>query len=700
MFSRTLTYPGAPGFCRNDAKYSRLDNERQPCSCTPFSPRNERGMMCNCQKVRALRRSCLPAFCKRTCHCVNIATMSIHILSEQLASQIAAGEVVERPASVVKELVENALDAGASTINVDVRQGGQSLIQVADDGSGISAPELETAFLRHATSKLSSADDLEAIQTLGFRGEALAAIAAVSQLTAVTRTDQDEAGSRLTLDGGRVQSRDTVGAPRGTVIAVENLFFNIPARRKFLKSVTTERRLIDEFVTRYALAYPNVRFRLTHDGRVTFQSNGSGDLRDVLLAVYGADTAKELLEIRDQRLETGYQETERPKDDDPISAHSPIANRQSPANHPPANRSSITVTGFIAPPSLHRANRSQITLYVNGRWIKDNSLTYAVVQAYHTLLPGGRYPIAVVFVRLPFEDVDVNVHPAKTEVRFRKPNAAFGAVQRTVRRTLVNATPVRGVSFGSDATTASYSGWAGSLDRVTLARPDSHEPQAGLRLTWPEPSGTAADATLPAETEAPGDLGEKLPIMRVVGQVGAAYIIAEGPDGIFLIDQHAAHERILYEQFMAARERNELASQGLVTATTVQFTPDQATLLEDNLALLDRLGFNVEVFGPNTFKVRAIPALLSKLDPAAGLRAVVEDLEEDKDPLQDREEARIVLRVCKTAAIKAGQTLSSEEMEAMIRQLERCQNPHTCPHGRPTLIHLSAAALARQFGRI
>lgn len=608
--------------------------------------------------------------------------MPIHILSDQLASQIAAGEVVERPASVVKELVENALDAGASTINVDIREGGQALIQIADDGSGIPAGELETAFQRHATSKLTTAEDLAAIHTLGFRGEALAAIAAVSQLTAVTRTDQEEAGSRLVLDAGKTQSCDAVGAPRGTVIAVENLFYNLPARRKFLKSITTERRLIDEFVTRYAIAYPHVRFRLVHDGRVTFQSSGNGNLRDVLLAVYGADIAKELLEIESQKVETRPQEAD--------EGHSTAA----------VYRSAIKVSGFIGPPNLHRSNRNQIMLYVNGRWVKDNSLTYAIIQAYHTLLPTGRYPLAVIFLQMPFDQVDVNVHPAKTEVRFRNGNGAFSAVQRAVRRTLVEGSPVRNIGFaaGSGSPTPGYGGWSGTLNQEAFARHDLPAPQGNLHLSWPEQSvegATAPQVELAGESNAK----KELPIMRVVGQVGAAYIIAEGPDGIFLIDQHAAHERILYEQFMAARERNEIASQGLVTGETVQLPPDQAALLEEHLEMLGNLGFQVEPFGPNTFVVRAVPALLSKLDPAAGLRAVVEDLESGNDPLKEREEARIILRVCKTAAVKAGQSLAAAEMEAMIQQLERCQNPHTCPHGRPTLIHLSASTLAKQFGR-
>ena len=602
--------------------------------------------------------------------------MSIQLLSEQLASQIAAGEVVERPSSVVKELIENSIDAGATTINIDIREGGRKLVQVADNGAGIPADELEIAFLRHATSKLKTADEMSAICTLGFRGEALAAIAAVSQVVAVSRADGEAAGTRLELDGGHKKSRDTVGAPQGTVIAVENLFYNTPARLKFLKSIATEKRLIDEFVTRYALAYPAIRFRLVHDNRVTFQSNGSGSLRDVLVAVYGPETARQLLEIGDQRPEH--------------EAPPPIPSHQSP----------ISVSGFVGPPSLHWANRSRIILFVNGRRIKDNSLAYAVIQAYHTLLPGGRYPLGVIFITLPPSEVDVNVHPAKTEVRFRHPNDVFGAVQRAVRQTLVADSPVRSLGAWSlGGAEQNRPGWAGTLDYEAFTRREP-DVQGQIDLEWPTPTPEAAGDTASSAPPVANLGGDKLPIMRVVGQVGASYIITEGPDGLFLIDQHAAHERILYEQFMAEREQNEVASQGLVTSTAVHLPPDQATLLTENVGLLARLGFTVEPFGPNAFMVRAVPTILARSDPARALQAVLDDLERDKTPLQTQIEAQIILRVCKTAAVKAGQTLSMPEMEAMVRQLEACQSPHTCPHGRPTLIHLSVAQLAKEFGRI
>lgn len=617
--------------------------------------------------------------------------MPIHVLSAQLASQIAAGEVVERPSSVVKELVENALDAGATAITIEARGGGRQLVQVGDDGCGIPAAEIETAFLRHATSKLNHVDDLKAIRTLGFRGEALAAIAAVSQVTVVSRAIGEATGTRLRLEGGQVVARAAMGAPQGTVIAVEQLFYNVPARLKFLKSVSTEKRLIDEFVSRYALAYPQVRFRLMHDGRIAWQTNGSGSVLDVLAVVYGPEVARQLLPLAEATASGG------------TAARDDFLSPVSLPPSPHAERKTISVRGYVGPPSLHWANRSQVTLFVNGRWVKDSSLTYAVIQAYHTLLPTGRYPFGLIFIHLPPEEVDVNVHPAKTEVRFQDANAVFTAVQRAVRETLVADSPIRslgGWSTADDEPGDAGPGWVGELDEQAFAR---RQAQAELDLDWvahETETDTAVIASQPLALPSLNLGGERLPIMRVVGQVGAAYIITEGPDGLFLIDQHAAHERILYEQFMAQWAQNQVAVQTLMAATAVYLTPAQATLLEEYLPTLANIGFQVEPFGPRAFTVRAMPAILTCQDPAQVLLTVVEDLERGDAPLQSKIEERIILRVCKSAAIKAGQTLSPREMEVLVQQLEACRSPHTCPHGRPTLIHLSVAQLARQFGRL
>ncbi len=450
--------------------------------------------------------------------------MSIKILSETVAAQIAAGEVVERPASVVKELLENALDAGATSVGIEIREGGRRLIRVSDDGCGIPAAEVGIAFHRHSTSKLREAADLDAIGTLGFRGEALASIASVAQVTLVTRGKGESAGSRMAVHGGRLGALEKVGAPQGTVVGVENLFFNVPARLKFMRTVTTEKRHISALVTRYAMAYPQVRFRLVHDGRLVFKSAGSGLLRDVLIEVYGLETARQMLPVE------GGEGDE------------------------------IRVGGYTSAPSLNRANRTGITFFVNGRWIQDAGLVYAVSQAYHTMLMTGRHPVAVIMVDLSPAEVDVNVHPTKAEIRFRDKDQVFRAVQRAVRRTLVESAPGRVIGVAPQ----SEGGWSATAQPVMRAalaglQPAEHyQPEMDLTTG----TGTASDSPLADLAVSPGN---RLPALRIVGQVGAAYIVAEGPEGLVLIDQHAAHERILYERFLAQRESGVLTQTLLET---------------------------------------------------------------------------------------------------------------------------------------
>jgi len=605
--------------------------------------------------------------------------MPIRVLPDVVAAQIAAGEVIERPASVVKELIENALDAGADTITIEVDDGGRQMIRVSDNGGGIPADEVELAFARHATSKLQVVDDLNRITTLGFRGEALASIAAVSRVTLTTRHHDEVAGTTIQAEGGELRSVRATGAPSGTVVEVANLFFNTPARLKFLKSDSTERRHITQLVTRYAMAYPQVRFRLVQEGREQFHSTGSGDLADVLVEAFGLDTFSDMLEV------------------------SPL---------PPARADlpEVEVYGFTSAPALNRANRTHIVLFVNGRAIADQSLTYAVVQAYHTLIPNGRYPLAVLMISLDPQEVDVNVHPTKAEVRFRAPDAVFSAVQRAVRNAVVAQAPVP--SMQGDPYRDVDEGWRGS--RTEAGRggrplvPGERQLQMDLDAFTPgrrahQRPDTAAFPR-PADTDIPSGLGapvrpRTLPVLRVIGQVGAMYIVAEGPAGLYLIDQHAAHERILYEQFMAQQGAMEPVAQQTLASVTVEFAPATAQLVAESLDLLAKWGFVLEEFGGTTFRVRAVPALLADQEPGDVVRAVVQDLESEQDPGAATLEERLVRRVCKTAAVKAGQTLSFEEMEGLIRQLERCESPRTCPHGRPTMLHISGEDLARQFGR-
>ncbi|MEJ5198130.1 MAG: DNA mismatch repair endonuclease MutL, partial [Anaerolineae bacterium] len=359
--------------------------------------------------------------------------MPIHILPPEVANQIAAGEVIERPASVVKELVENSLDAGARDIRVEIREGGRRLVRVQDDGCGIPADEAALAFARHATSKITTADDLTRLTTLGFRGEALASIAAVAQVTMITRPRTAEVGVLVRAAEGRLIGQEPHGGPPGTVVTVEHLFANVPARLKFLKQPATEAGHAQQILTRFALAYPDRRFSLISDGRLVFQSSGNGNLYDVLVKVYGVEMAREMLPIG----ESANHE----------SANHESANHEVEGEHSPVAGSPVRVSGYVSAPSLHRANRSYITLFVNRRWFQDASIAYGVIQAYHTLLPVGRYPVAVIFLEIDPADVDVNVHPTKAEVRFRDTAAVFGAVQRTVRRTVVSHAPVPQVSL-------------------------------------------------------------------------------------------------------------------------------------------------------------------------------------------------------------------------------------------------------------
>lgn len=570
--------------------------------------------------------------------------MSIRILPPQIASQIAAGEVVERPASVVKELLENALDAGAQDIAITVQEAGRRLIEVADDGSGILVEELALAVSRHATSKLSSAEDLFHISTLGFRGEALASIGSVSRLTITSRSEGDEVAGRLRVEAGKAEPVTPVGAPVGTVVKVEDLFFNLPARLKFLKTDLTERRQIDELVTRYALAYPSVRFKLSQDGRQSLRTSGNNDRREVLAAIYGVDVARQMLEVL-------------------------------------AEYEDLKVNGFISPISLTRSNRREITIFINGRWIQDAALTTALVQAYHTMLMVGRYPMAALFVEMPPERLDVNVHPAKAEVRFQDKDRVFSGVQRAVRRALLAYTPVPELTEQFD--------WSRRREGYSRVNP----------LDWNTYHREESD--VPADTGTSIQISasiQDIPLLRLIGQVAAAYLVAEGPDGLYLIDQHAAHERVLFERFMSQRG-DKIVSQTILEPVMVDFPPAGARLLVDQLPALAKLGFRVEEFGSNTYLVRAVPDLLSGLNPADALRVLVEEFEEDETPLGNEIEARIIARVCKRAAVKAGQVLSNEEQKALLRDLETCQSPRTCPHGRPTMIHLSVDLLERQFGR-
>ena len=558
--------------------------------------------------------------------------MPIRVLDPELVAQIAAGEVIERPASVVKELVENALDAGASRIEVETEGGGRSRIRVADDGCGIPAAEVALAFARHATSKISAPEDLFRIATLGFRGEALAAIAAVARVTCRTRAVGEELGTYVRIEGGEIREQRPMARSPGTEMIVEDLFFNTPARRKFLKGEGAERRAIDLWISRYALAYPRVAFFLRHDRREALTLPAAREPRHRLAALYGAEVAEALLEVHEADEE-------------------------------------MRISGWISPPGMDRPDRQEMAFFVNGRWVQDRMLPAAVLQAYHTLLPAGRFPWSFLWIDLPLDAVDVNVHPAKIEVRFRDPDRVFRLVQRAAHRALRQTAPRVFQSVASPMAPVS-----------TPARPlPPGEPADVL----PKPSGEEAG----------------LPPLRVIGQLQATYIVAEGPDGLYLLDQHAAHERVLYEELMARRQEGPLPAQPLLQPVLLEVSPEEGSLLEEHQETLRELGLWIEPFGPRAVRVRAIPAVLS----AEAIRAVIQDLlfdlHEARRPMEAALEARWIRSICKRAAVKAGQVLGMEQMQHLVRALERCAMPWTCPHGRPTVLRFPLGQLAHQFGR-
>ena len=576
--------------------------------------------------------------------------MPIQVLSPQIASKIAAGEVTERPASVVKELVENSLDAGARRISVEIRGGGIEYIRVTDDGIGIPPDEVAVAFERFATSKLVDPRDLDSVGTFGFRGEALPSIAAVARVVMVSRTQDGDAAAQVEVEAGRVLRRQSVGAAQGTSVTVRGLFHNLPARRKFLRSFASESTRIQSAVGRFALARPDVAVSLILDDKSTIATNGSGDLREAMASVYSAQITEATLDIEAEEGDSG-------------------------------------VHGLIGRPSLARSNRNHVTIFVNGRWVQNRSLGFALFEAYRGFLMERRYPIAVVNIAVPYSDVDVNVHPSKTEVRLRDERRVFSILQRTVRETLIANLPVQEIS----------------------TRPVDDQNLPSVRTYWPiiPPNQTLDSDDMGSEAPlqtAPSQSPQQpliprraLPALRVLGQIKATYIAAEGPDGMYLIDQHAAHERVLFERIKSDSRAGSPSVQGLMEPVTVDLTPEQREIVDSRHSNVSGLGFHVEDFGGGTSVLRGVPAVIGPEDPAGSLRDVL-DLMAEGGGYESWDERAAYSLACH-GAIRAGKSLTNQETEDLVRQLEQCSQPHTCPHGRPTMIHLSAARLEEEFGR-
>jgi DNA mismatch repair protein MutL len=574
----------------------------------------------------------------------------IRLLPEHVANQIAAGEVVERPASVVKELVENSLDAEARHITVTVKNGGRSAIVIADDGFGMSRDDALLALERHATSKIAKAEDLARIRSLGFRGEAVPSIAAVSRFALTSRERGTLSGTRIQIAGGKILSVQDTGAAEGTTVEVRNLFFNLPARRKFLRSEQTETAHIEHIVTLCALAHPDVAFRLVVDERDRFNLAPASELARRLRELYGNQLVEQLVPL------TGSE-----------------------------------IHGFIGKPGISRADRSQQHVFVNGRPVESKGINYALLEGYHTALMKSRFPVTFLFIEIDPELVDVNIHPAKREVRFRDEHAVRQAVIDAVRKALEPT--------GETFQPVTGTGWPVRL-RTESAQPT--ETQTALPVV-----AAAVPAAPGAATTAAGDRGHyRTEVVtdegrwRVLGVIGQLYVLIESPEGLVLMDQHAAHERVLFERMLKELESDSAPAQKLLLPVTLELDARDAAFLHANLKTLHKLGIGVSEFGERTFLVDALPPYFRLENIHQIFRNIVDELRQTGEQVHARRlgEDKIATTVCRHA-VKAHDPLRGEELRALLEQLHRCDLPYTCPHGRPTLIQISYAELEKKFGR-
>lgn len=566
--------------------------------------------------------------------------MTIKILSEDTAAKLAAGEVVERPVSVVRELLDNALDSGARNVSVVVTNGGLDLIKVTDDGCGIGQADLRTCTERHATSKIGVIDDLARLTSLGFRGEALHSIAAVSRLRIRSRPP-GLPGSEVEYEGLQLIREVPSGCPEGTQVEVRNLFYNTPARLKFLKGPSAEATRIDQLLRRYVLGYHDVRFRLEVDGREALRSPGTGEPTDAIGAVYGWRLLSSLLQAEAK---------------DGVGA----------------------LTGYISSSGVSRPNRSDMHVFVNRRWMQNRALLFAIQEAYSSLLMVGRFPATILHLSVAPDRLDVNVHPAKSDVRFADERGVVSLVGRTVRETLVSSTaelsePVQVPQFAFTSLPASPDD-----SPSTCAAP-----HRAVVATMREESETAEEPT-------------RLPPLRILGQLAATYIIAEGPQGMCLVDQHAAHERVLLERLQDGRART-LGKQVLLEPIVLPLSPSQAERAHEWVRELELIGFDVEPFGDQALLLRAVPGDV----PAKRSGTLLGALEEGLEGLstEDERSQALLATVACHSAIRAGQVLDMTEMRALVRELEATRVPTACAHGRPTLLEISRLDLEREFGR-
>ena len=648
----------------------------------------------------------------------------IRVLTDQVANQIAAGEVVDRPASVVKELLENSLDAGATRIRIEVEGGGRKLIRIADNGYGMVRDDALLAFERHATSKLRTSDDLLAIATLGFRGEALPSIASISRLEIETRSAEEPAGTRIEIVGGRMHRVEDAGLPPGTTIAVRDLFFNTPARRKFLKSETTELSHVTALVTHYALAHPDKHFELHSATHSLLQAPPVAQPADRIFQIFGKETLDHLLPVAAE------------VDLERVGLPAPPPWKQDEDYEPPVP-GHLRLSGFTSKPELEKLNRNSIYSFVNRRLVRDRLLLHAVSEAYRNILPPTSFPVVLLFLDLPPEEVDVNVHPAKTEVRFRQPGSIHDFVRDTLRNKIVQSRPAMGflaaLETNAVASPSLLPGvsalpgapesapFTGSAESFTLEpariapaaqRLDFTAAANGSTIAAEEAAALALlNAALPPASATPAVIttenGEAATTLRAlaslkpIGQLRESFILATNEEGLWIIDQHVAHERILFEKILREREVERVQRQRLLMPLLVDLTPAQMVAFAQIAAELERNGFEVEPFGPRTLAVKAAPV---GLDGRNLERMLVEVLEQS-DRLDQRENlstarARIAASLACHSAIKVNMPLDPERMAWLLRELGKTELPTSCPHGRPIALRYSWKDIERAFHRI
>jgi DNA mismatch repair protein MutL len=610
----------------------------------------------------------------------------IRLLPETVASQVAAGEVVERPASVVKELIENSIDADAGKIDIMIRRGGISLVRIIDDGCGMDRDDALLSLERHATSKIRTAADLEAVATLGFRGEALPSIASVSRFRLTTRQAHALAGTEIIVNGGKLDVVRDGGEAPGTQVEVRSLFFNLPARRKFLRSENTESRNIEHQIHLQAIGHPRIGFSLLRDDRVLFQLPATATLSDRIRDLFGVELLQRLVEV---------------------------AGTASPK---------IRIGGFIGQAGLSRQTRTQQLVFVNGRAIESSVITAAIREGYHTALMKGQYPVTFLFLELDPAAVDVNVHPAKREVRFRDPTGVREALVQCIQQTLEAGRVAWQEKFRAPVSLPTVVGKTAPDLRL---RPKESAPEESHRELPHLGSAVAAGASASSAASGieivaqvsrlPGpradSASDALALQRranktaeqqfqIIGVLNKLYVLMENADGLVLVDQHAAHERILFEELRRRMEEQGVPTQRLLLPQTFDVPPRDADWIERNLSILQRMGIGIESFGPGTFKIDSLPSFLDVSDPAQFMRKVIDDLKSASNTASAMRlgEEMIAKSVCRHA-VKANDPLRYPEVEKLIRDLLDCDLPYCCPHGRPTMIQISLAELEKKFGR-